>query len=557
MQLNFLKKLIPLSVILFIFYCYSYLNQIGLNYDETQFVNAALGGITDDFISKRIFGVPVFIVPYVGALKAYLYYPIFKLFNVSTYSIRIPAILLSTITIFIWYRNSNFLLKNIFFSFLFILLLSSDVSFIILSTVDWGPIVIQNLLIAFAFYFFFLFIEKNKMIYFAITLCLMLLGLFNKLNFIWFIIAFSLSTAVFYYKIIYLIAKSNLKIFIGLNVVFASILLYTTIFLIIPAYINIPMGAAMFAPFLQKTIFIIKIYLTTMNGSLTYLQLFNHHIPYTAITNIIELSVISLYILFLLISPIVKIKISHEELNGSAKWLFSIFILIFMQLLITPQARAPEHMIMLWPLQHLLLLLSIQFLIVAVNKKFYFFSLLPCIIICSQIYVNHEYSVSLQDKKTPLFEMWTKAIYSLSDYINQHIQNYDAVLSIDFGINNQIFSLSKNNKSRKKIHDIWLLFTINPNLIKIRNVFYPFFNKSDEENEKWLYENYFKNKESLVITYSDHEEVLHAVERFAYFAFRYSISVDKLIQINDDRGQPIYNVFSTYDKSYLIQHKKY
>jgi len=67
----------------------------GPYYDKVLFVNAATGGTSHSFVSRCIFGVPVMLMSYIGALKAYLYFPLFKLFGVSAESIRLPVILIS------------------------------------------------------------------------------------------------------------------------------------------------------------------------------------------------------------------------------------------------------------------------------------------------------------------------------------------------------------------------------------------------------------------------------------------------------------------------------
>ena len=72
----------------------------GLQYDEILFVNAATGEPTNGlFVGRRILGVPVNVMPYMGALKAYLYYPVFKVLGVSPAPIRWPIIILSLVTL--------------------------------------------------------------------------------------------------------------------------------------------------------------------------------------------------------------------------------------------------------------------------------------------------------------------------------------------------------------------------------------------------------------------------------------------------------------------------
>ena len=67
----------------------AYIQYPGLHYDEMLFVNAALGAIDNSFIVEKIGSVPIYLCTYMGALKAYLYYPIFVLFGVSALSVRL------------------------------------------------------------------------------------------------------------------------------------------------------------------------------------------------------------------------------------------------------------------------------------------------------------------------------------------------------------------------------------------------------------------------------------------------------------------------------------
>ena len=76
----------------------------GLQYDEVLFVNAALGGIGDAFVHRRLFGVPVMVMPYIGALKSWLHAPIFALFGVSTATMRVPSLLICGASLYLYSR---------------------------------------------------------------------------------------------------------------------------------------------------------------------------------------------------------------------------------------------------------------------------------------------------------------------------------------------------------------------------------------------------------------------------------------------------------------------
>ena len=50
----------------------------GLYMDEVDFVNAARGAPDNTMIHMRLGPVPLFIMPYLGALKAWMYAPVFR-----------------------------------------------------------------------------------------------------------------------------------------------------------------------------------------------------------------------------------------------------------------------------------------------------------------------------------------------------------------------------------------------------------------------------------------------------------------------------------------------
>jgi hypothetical protein len=86
------------------FLCWCTLTAIerpGMEYDEPLFVNAALGGHYPNFIASRFLGVPTVVMPYSGALKSWLYAPVFEFFGVSVTTIRAPAVLILVATVLV------------------------------------------------------------------------------------------------------------------------------------------------------------------------------------------------------------------------------------------------------------------------------------------------------------------------------------------------------------------------------------------------------------------------------------------------------------------------
>jgi hypothetical protein len=83
---------------------------------------------------------------YLGGLKSWLYAPLFAMFGTSPWSIRLPALGLAGLTIGL----TGYLLCEIggrAAGSIAIWLLATDVTFLVTAVFDWGPVVLQNLLL--------------------------------------------------------------------------------------------------------------------------------------------------------------------------------------------------------------------------------------------------------------------------------------------------------------------------------------------------------------------------------------------------------------------------
>ncbi len=202
--------LIPLAA--YFIFALLHLSLPGINSDEILFGNAAVGMVNKDshiYITYK--DAPVLLMPYIGALKSYLYYPIFKLFGVSVWSIRLPMILLSGLTVFLVYRIMLISNKSVLIAFLAALFLATHASFVTYTRTDQGPLAIELFLKTLAIWLFLRFIESKNPRFLIWIPLVMFLGVFNKLNFIWTLNAFILGILVFYKDILAVIYKGSSK----------------------------------------------------------------------------------------------------------------------------------------------------------------------------------------------------------------------------------------------------------------------------------------------------------------------------------------------------------
>jgi len=115
----------------------------GLYYDELAFVNAAQGGADNTFIHMRLGSVPFLVFPYMGALKAWIYAPVFGFFGVSALTIRLPAILLAAVTLLIFFQTLRPRLGAVW-AIIVVWIMAVDPVNLFPSRLDWGPTVLTH-----------------------------------------------------------------------------------------------------------------------------------------------------------------------------------------------------------------------------------------------------------------------------------------------------------------------------------------------------------------------------------------------------------------------------
>ena len=155
----------------------------GLYYDEMLFVGPAAG----ERRYLKCFGLPLLIFPYIGALKSWIYTPIFALFGVSPVSVRLPAILISCGTLTLGYSLVRRILTPRW-AVAFTGACAVHPGFVLLTRVDLGPIALMLFLKALCLVLLFKWLQGPQRICWSVFgVCI--LGFFDKFNFIWFVVA--------------------------------------------------------------------------------------------------------------------------------------------------------------------------------------------------------------------------------------------------------------------------------------------------------------------------------------------------------------------------------
>lgn len=324
------------------------LTYFGLEYDEVLFANAALGdldGIT--FVYLKFYGIPILTYSYIGALKSWIYVLIFKVFGVSILSVRLPVLILATVNLLLVYR----LVKrnvNQQFALFFFVILAVDLTFLTLQRFDKGPSAIEMCI-----KLSMLLVATNPQLIWRRkalwVLFLMALGVFNKLNFIWF------ANAVFgvYFLqnssivLAFFRRKTSFKVLMNSALIKSSItyLGFLVLFFVYLKFINVKPQNDLSASFILSRCvqFMLDLKYTLMHRNVlnvfgwTYQSIFWN---YT--TNFVLLTVVALNG-WLYFSKKVAFKSAHTQA-------VLLIFLLAAQYILTPDAQKVWHMFVLFPM---------------------------------------------------------------------------------------------------------------------------------------------------------------------------------------------------------------
>ena len=188
---------IILPILLFGVLASLFLERPGLQTDEVLFANLSLGEINHTtYIARKIGGITFFVISYIGALKSWIFIPIFKVFGFNYFSVRIPMILLSMVSLWLVYKTVNISFKKPFLAWMILVALVTESTFITMVRTDVGPIAIEYFCKILSILLIFKYLQNKKQSNLYFLPIVLALGIFNKINFIWFSNALIFSSLV-------------------------------------------------------------------------------------------------------------------------------------------------------------------------------------------------------------------------------------------------------------------------------------------------------------------------------------------------------------------------
>ena len=439
------------------------LSDPGLQYDELLFVNAALGGTHayHGFIASEALGVPTMLMTYIGALKAWLYAPVFSVFGVSVDSVRVPAVLLAALALVLAVVMARRLLGT-WPALAFAVLLGTDPVLSSMSRADWGPIVLSALLRVSALLAYFAFLRRREARYLWLLVLALSLGVFNKLDYGWFIVGLLAAALVMHRRELWRIVRSRPGAMLP-PLVFQVIVAIVVFFEIalpaerLPRAGHLSIGA--------RITEVENLFRGTFDGAAVYQYMTGSLLAHATLMG-------SLFPWVLLGSCGVagwfavwgRRRAQDDPLRARASttaFFVVLFIVVALGITATRQAAGPHNIFLLWPLPSLLAicLLATALALPWRSPRLAAVTVLGIAVLAllaTQVRTSLEYVHAYRDRRE-WTAPWSPEIYAAASAVSHSATGVTSIITADWGVGTQIFALG-DEAVRNRFQDEWPSF---------------------------------------------------------------------------------------------------
>jgi hypothetical protein len=175
-----------------------FIRQVGVQQDEVLFTTAVVPPFEYHYaIELRGRPFTAMIMPYLGTFKAHLYAKIFAVWPADVFSIRLPMMALAALTLLLYWAIFRLTLGHLVAAIV-VALLALDPLYVLTSTLDWGPVVLQRFLLAAGLLALVFYHRKPSPWLLALAGFLFGLGVWDKATFFWMLGAYSLAAFLIY-----------------------------------------------------------------------------------------------------------------------------------------------------------------------------------------------------------------------------------------------------------------------------------------------------------------------------------------------------------------------
>jgi len=426
----------------------------GLEYDEVLFANAALGHLDETFITYELklgtLRFPLMLMSYIGALKAYLYFPVFEIFPVSPITVRLPAILIGGISLLATYL-ALLRLANRRVALWVGSLIATDPSFIFHTRIDFGPTVLMMLLKTTSLLALIKFCQTRQSSFLALGSFLIGLGVFDKANFLWYVVGLLFASLVVWRKqLLEYMTVRNLLV-CGFFLILGSLPFI---------YYNVATGGETFkdkillpedfsASFKTRTALLIE----TINGSGLY-KFANGLKPVgciEALTSFWPGTITPWVIVSCMVFSLCTLRIKPKVADPIGMFFALLAILIVAEIYLTRLPVGWHHFMMLWPFHYIALCVFLLQSATRLATRSSITCNLPVVVlacmIASNLIVDAIYLRSFSKEGGRGF--FSDAIYQLADHALE--KSDQRFLLMDWGFSTQLLLLSRGSIKKEEL----------------------------------------------------------------------------------------------------------
>lgn len=330
----------------------------GYYYDEVLFVPVALRALgecdIDAAVTSTLGCFPLMMMPYLGAVKAWLHAPIFAAFGVNPWTVRLPSILLSAASLAVVYRFTQRALGTSW-ALAALAMLAVDPAMIWHTRIDWGPVVVATLCKLVALAALWTWLETGTMAAFCAVIAACAIGFIDKLNFLWVIVAYAIATAVVFPRKWWSMLRAGGPPQMWSAAVSAALLLFGILTLVLPA-MDFPLPASAPPSDLVHHLHAIRaLYATTFGGAGVLSLAFD--IPFPTIHWPVYLLATQLAAAVVLIA----LAPTRGPSRRLLAFLTVVIVALLVQLVATRRAGGTHHLFVMWPFPTLHLLALLRF----------------------------------------------------------------------------------------------------------------------------------------------------------------------------------------------------
>lgn len=444
-----------------------------LSYDEVFWVSTSLDTKPELYSVFKLFGQNLFLTNYAGSTKGIIYSFVFQFFDSNVYVVRLTSLILAGLGVsFLYFAVSQYN-RNIALLSSGILVLNPLIGMHAKYDLGLSSVGFSINCIFIGLTILFLHSKNNR--YLVIIMLVSLLGIWNKLIFIW-----QFNALITFFVILWLLFRRSGVLLNGrhapefcsqttLKIISIGIVANYSLYLLI--YFGLKVEGS-FKLNLELAYLKLKYFWTSLSGTSYILSAWDFKVEkFSMLLSILNLGLI----LFIVVKTFLVFRSKFGNLDEigneiQVAMLFTSVFLVFAQIIVVENADKPWHMLSIYPQ---VVLLEAFGLLSLFNSRRIYLKYLSSFLIVSILILSLNVGTKVQDSiKRPAKDStgWTRlwATSATADFLKWAKSQSNRFLLFDWGFQTQLL-LSDSKTPNKYIDLHWEILTTNsfdPGVIK-------------------------------------------------------------------------------------------